>query len=122
MSMTSTSEYRKLSIARYDWQPDNYPYDMAFEREADNEYTALYFPNYWSLPDAADLTEDEKDDLVTDLHCNGNANGNFGINEFLNNISKIIGIYLKKQIPEDAFQSILKSYLDKIDITDSKYR
>lgn len=108
----STTTITKHEVI-YDWPYDAGPFEGSTEHESDNEYIAIYFPNYWQ-PDTTGMTEEDLDELSMELTVNGNANNNFKLNQFLRDFIQILTLYKHHQLPEEAFQSTIKHYLDKL--------
>ncbi len=77
------------------------------------KYPALYFSNYWNPRDLA-KDDDELKDLFDEAEQVGNENQNAALNSFLEKYVKILKLYKDNQLPEEAYQIVLRDYLSKL--------
>lgn len=86
----------------------------AEEEKRINSYLAIYFPNYWQLPDPADVDHDAYEDLLSDARHAGNDSGMKPVNDFLRKFIQILEIYNKKGVDDDAYRTVVDNYLSKL--------
>lgn len=83
------------------------------QKETEVTYPVFYFPDYEQL---SDYFLSPSDEPAYDLHmefCSvGNQTSYSYLNEVLKKIIPLTQMYLKEDIPEEAFQMIVKGYLD----------
>lgn len=113
---TGTIALKKITV-------DEEMYKMEYDRteghevvvhsKGSNPYLALYFPNYAQY-DWDTIDPEENDDLFFEISSVGNETGNHPVNEFLNKFFSIHKVFLKKEIDEDAYQHVLRSYLGRL--------
>lgn len=88
--------------------------DDAEEEKRINSYLAIYFPNYWQLPDPANVDRDDYEDLLSDARHGGNESGMKPVNEFLHKFIQIFEVYDKKGLDEEAYRIVVDNYLSKL--------
>ena len=78
-----------------------------------NKYHAIYFPNYW---DPRELAKDDFEylELEDEARNIGNKTHNVALNLFLEKYLQILSVYKAGNLPEEAYQLILKEYLNQI--------
>ena len=77
------------------------------------EYPAFYFPNYHRLSEVA-FCEPDADEMDAVFCMCGNDTKFVTMNEILKKFIPLIKLYRQKEIPEEAFQMILKGYLEQL--------
>ena len=84
-------------------------------KETEITYPVFYFPDYEQL---SDYFLSPSDEPAFDLHmqfCStGNQTSYFRLNEVLKKIIPLTQMYLKDDIPEEAFQMIVDGYLNAL--------
>ena len=93
------------------WSQDGYPDCSRDWRHI--KYTALYFSNYWSPSDFA-KDEEEYSELDSEACQAGNESRNVALNTFLDKYLQILSVYKAGNLPEEAYQLVLKEYLNQI--------
>jgi len=81
--------------------------------EKDNTYLAIYFPNYWNPQELA-KTEVEFAALYAEATQCGNDTRNLPLNLFMQKFVSILKVFHDKQISEEAYQIVLKDYLNQL--------
>jgi len=77
------------------------------------EYPALYFPNYHQVAEFA-FDEHEQEEVHFEFLNGGNDTRLQTLNEILKKLLPLIKLYREKEIPEEAFQMILKGYQEQL--------
>ena len=75
-------------------------------------YPAIYFPNYWQIPDR--LPYMEKQALYAEASQCGNETHMIPVNDFLIKFQQLFEIYENKGIDEDAFRIVIDNYLSRL--------
>lgn len=78
-----------------------------------NTYLALYFPNFWNPRELA-KNEDDFFEMHDVASQSGNDTRNIPINIFLKKYSDILKVFNDDQISEEAYQIVLKDYLNQL--------
>ena len=76
-------------------------------------YPAMYFPNFLDAAYIAD-SEEEFDDLRCEFYQCGNESQFCKMNESLKKLINVYTLYSKDSIPKDAFEMILKGYIESL--------
>ena len=87
-------------------------WDCDIHREK-HKYPAIYFPDYSDPAYIAD-TEDEYDELRSEFYQCGNDSRFVEMNETLKKLINVYTLYSKQSIPKDAFEMILKGYIEEL--------
>lgn len=75
-------------------------------------YPAFVFPNFFDVGPLDRYTEEQIDNLQSDLYYNGNQDeSNMRINHFFERYLKIYDMYLHNQMDEDLFDEIVSKFL-----------
>ena len=70
------------------------------------------FPNFFDVGPLDRYTEDQIDNLQSDLYYNGNQDeSNMRINHFFERYLKIYDMYLHNQMDENLFDEIVSKFL-----------
>ena len=77
-------------------------------------YPAIYFPDYWQLPDPADVDRDTFDEMEAEARQIGNESRMKPVNDFIRKFIQIFEIYDKKGVDEDAYRTVVDNYLSKL--------
>ena len=107
-----TSEISINEVVYTPYYSDENGYECSRKKKT-VRYNAFYFPDYLEINDYA-CTDDERLELDDEFRQIGNDSKGKAINEILNALLPIVELYKNKTIPADAFQMILKGYLDKV--------
>lgn len=73
-------------------------------------YTTIYFPKHL-CPDDFDYEED----YYMDTPQAGNGSPNYIINDFIEKFARLYNIYIRGDMDEDDFQTLLKKHIDSIE-------
>lgn len=73
----------------------------------------FYFPNHWD-PDDGDSEGHSSDELSEKAINEGNDTGNTELNVFLEKYRDILDLYHKGKLPREAYEIVLRNYLDEI--------
>lgn len=77
------------------------------------EYQAFYFPDFMRPSDYA-KNEQEYEDTDMEFCCTGNYSKYQKMNEVLKKLIPMIKLYRETEIPDEAFQMVLKGYLEQL--------
>ena len=77
-------------------------------------YPAIYFPDYWQLPDPADVDRDTLGEVEAEARQVGNESRMKPVNDFIRKFIQIFEIYDKKGVDEDAYRTVVDNYLSKL--------
>lgn len=111
------SKLRHTTVQAEEWVYEcNYTDDNYREfkcKKKTIEYPAFYFADYQRFEDFA-----RKDILLEDIECDfcqcGNDTEFQRVNEILKNFLPMVKLYRETEIPDEAFQMILKGYLEQL--------
>lgn len=96
-------------FTRYDGVPDT---DVSKKKIS---YQAFVFPNYYDPGPLDRYTDDEIEDLRSDIYHGGNHdNSNKRINTFFEKYFQIYEMYLHDQITKGLFHEIINKFLDDL--------
>ena len=77
-------------------------------------YPAIYFPDYWQLPDPADVDRDTFDEMEAEARQIGNESRMKPVNDFIRKFIQIFEIFDNKGVDEDAYRTVVDNYLSKL--------
>ena len=89
-------------------------YAEATEEKRIISYPAIYFPDYWKLPDLVEVGQDTFEDMLTEARQVGNDSRMKPVNDFLRKFIQIFEVYDKKGVDEEAYRTVVDNYLSKL--------
>ena len=89
-------------------------YEAASPEKRIGSYPAIYFPDYWQLPDPADVDRDTFGEVEAEARQVGNESRMKPVNDFIRKFIQIFEIYDKKGVDEDAYRTVVDNYLSKL--------
>ena len=95
----------------YEYHDNQWPPETVHEKKT-IKYPAFYLPNYWYIP--SDATDDQEQELYSEISQVGNETDMGPINEFLRHFREIYAIYKKGDLSEDTYRSVLSDMLSKL--------
>lgn len=78
------------------------------------EYPAFYFASYQHFEDFARRADISDEDIHYDFLSGGNDSKFLRVNEILKDFLPMVKLYRETQIPDEAFQMVLKGYLEQL--------
>lgn len=98
-------------VYEYEYTGSDYPECRGKEKTI--EYPAFYFASYQHREDYA-RTNISDEDLHYDFLSGGNNSKFQCVNEVLRNFLPMVKLYRETEIPDEAFQMVLKGYLEQL--------
>ena len=77
-------------------------------------YPAIYFPDYWPLPDPAEVDHETYEEISSEALQIGNESRMKPVNDFIRKFIQIFEIYDKKGVDEEAYRTVVDNYLSKL--------
>lgn len=99
----------EISMTEHVIPPDD-AYGTAKEHDADMQYPALFFRNYWT-PCGEDIDGSQQ----FELQAFGNATKNFSINEFLRKFIQIYTVHKKGDLYDETYKAVVQDYLSRVE-------
>lgn len=90
--------------------PPNNAYEGAQDHDADMQYPALFFRNYWA-PGGEDIDGSQQ----FELQAFGNSTKNFSINEFLRKFIQIYTVHKNGDLYDDTYKAVVQDYLSRVE-------
>lgn len=78
------------------------------------EYPAFYFASYQHFEDFARKADVSDEDIHYEFLSSGNDSKFHRLNEILKNFLPMVKLYRETEIPDEAFQMVLKGYLEQL--------
>ena len=103
----------KVKETVFDPYHAHYGPEIMNREDPENEYWALYFPNYWNPSEEA-KSEEEFHQLMAEATAAGNETLNLALNTFLQKYLEILRVYQKGEISKEAYEIVLNDYLSKL--------
>ena len=76
-------------------------------------YLAIYFPDYWEVPEPDGYREDVMDRYNEAIQI-GNESRMIPVNDFLRKFIQIHEVYANNGVDEDAYRTVVDNYLSKL--------
>lgn len=86
----------------------------ASEEKKNISYPAIYFPDYWRLPDPAEVGREIFEEQFAEARQVGNDSRMKPVNDFIRKFIQIFEIFDKKGVDEDAYRTVVDNYLSKL--------
>lgn len=77
-------------------------------------YPAFYFPDYWQLPDPADVDRETYYEIESEAKQVGNESRMKPVNDFIRKFIQIFEVFDNKGVDEDAYRTVVDNYLSKL--------
>ena len=113
------AKYRKIDIEEIAFEPTSFDYaDQYGEYFSDVKktvsYLAIYFPDYWAIPDENEVGPQDFEDYLFEARQGGNDTRMQPVNDFLRKFVQIFEVYDKNGIDEDAYRTVVDNYLGRL--------
>lgn len=107
---------RPIEIEQEEWVYE--PFSNAGVPDCNHEkriinYTSFFFPDYFALEDFAS-NDQEFEDIHYEFMYGGNDTPYKKLNVILKKLIPMINLYRETEIPDEAYQMVLKGYLDQL--------
>lgn len=86
----------------------------ASEEKKTISYPAIYFPDYWQLPDPNEVGEEIFEEQYAEATQVGNDSRMKPVNDFIRKFIQIFEIFDKKGVDEDVYRIVVDNYLSKL--------
>jgi len=99
-------------VYEYEYTGSNYPECRSKQKTI--EYPAFYFASYRHIEDYARREDFSDEDIHYDFLSGGNDSKFLRVNQILKDFLPMVNLYRETQIPDEAFQMVLKGYLEQL--------
>lgn len=99
-------------VYEYEYCGSNHPECRSTQKTI--EYPAFYFASYQHFEDFARRSDISDEDVHYDFLSGGNDSKFLRVNEILKDFLPMVKLYRETQIPDEAFQMVLKGYLEQL--------
>lgn len=77
-------------------------------------YPAIYFPDYWQVPDLSDVDRETYYEIESEAKQVGNESRMKPVNDFIRKFIQIFEVFDNKGVDEDAYRTVIDNYLSKL--------